>query len=700
MGKFVHITCIVFVLFYSSLCKIEHENHGNIDRYEDILHLYNVNETLGLTVNVLEKIIHEFGERFTCESTDDENNFCTDRICLDLINYIEDNVTAISEDQFEDIAIILLHGVLNTTCFTTLNVSRDLVDSYRQALITRLVVDDVTTNLLDVNIIQDTLEQIAVGFVSEDHEGEGQEDDHEGEGQEDDLEGEGREDDRESEGHGHEDEYVVTVAEKCLGADILFDEINPDNQNVLADDIGHVTVSIIYHILKGSRVSRSCRVLPRKEFFLDNLYHIYANDNDTIPLTDFDRILKDLGIGEIHDDEDEEEMHDDEDDHKRKRRDLTQFYNKNWETTCYTSKQLLAIYNIDEDISKPEFLPLCPSLLQQSLSNVCVDAHSPDEQNSKTPSFAAKYGYGSLGMIIVCLCSLFGAVFVKCTSGQAYSIIMSIFLGLAVGTLYTDALLHLLPQALGVHGNEEDDHGHEDSSIIIVEPFLPFALLACTGIYVFYLFQKILSLTHGQHSLTYKGETHTSGFTCNHKLHESSKDVQEKYEVAEKSETDSNKSTLSSLVVMVVLGDAIHNFADGLAVGASFSTSLSVGLSTTIAVFCHELPHELGDFAILLSCGVSFCRALVLNFVSSLTAMVGLYIGLAISTDEVVRQWIVSITAGMFLYIALVNMLPQLLMKTERTKRDFLLNNIGILLGAAIMVLLSLFEEKIVIENL
>lgn len=103
---------------------------------------------------------------------------------------------------------------------------------------------------------------------------------------------------------------------------------------------------------------------------------------------------------------------------------------------------------------------------------------------------------------------------------------------------------------------------------------------------------------------------------------------------------------------MVLLGDALHNFADGLAIGAAFTESASVGIATTITVFCHELPHELGDYAILVSSGLSRGRALLFNFLSSLTAFIGLYIGISVSTDDTVRQWIFAITAGLFLYIA------------------------------------------------
>jgi len=80
------------------------------------------------------------------------------------------------------------------------------------------------------------------------------------------------------------------------------------------------------------------------------------------------------------------------------------------------------------------------------------------------------------------------------------------------------------------------------------------------------------------------------------------------------------------LALLNLLGDAIHNFIDGMITTASFMISLPVGFATTIAVFFHELPQEIGDFGILIYGGLKATRALILNFLSALTAMVGVFL--------------------------------------------------------------------------
>lgn len=115
-------------------------------------------------------------------------------------------------------------------------------------------------------------------------------------------------------------------------------------------------------------------------------------------------------------------------------------------------------------------------------------------------------------------------------------------------------------------------------------------------------------------------------------------------------------SSLSAVAWMVVMGDGLHNFTDGMAIGAAFSTDIAGGFSTALAVFCHELPHELGDFAILLKAGMSARQAVYYNVLSSVLSFVGTILGIWIGDTPEASSWIFACAAGMFLYIAMVDM--------------------------------------------
>uniref|UniRef100_A0A3Q4HVY2 Zinc transporter ZIP6 n=1 Tax=Neolamprologus brichardi TaxID=32507 RepID=A0A3Q4HVY2_NEOBR len=108
---------------------------------------------------------------------------------------------------------------------------------------------------------------------------------------------------------------------------------------------------------------------------------------------------------------------------------------------------------------------------------------------------------------------------------------------------------------------------------------------------------------------------------------------------------------------MVIMGDGLHNFSDGLAIGAAFTEGLSSGLSTSVAVFCHELPHELGDFAVLLKAGMTVRQAILYNVLSAMMAYLGMITGILIGHyAENISTWIFALTAGLFMYVALVDM--------------------------------------------
>ncbi|VDI06709.1 solute carrier family 39 (zinc transporter), member 12 [Mytilus galloprovincialis] len=410
-----------------------------------------------------------------------------------------------------------------------------------------------------------------------------------------------------------------------------------------------------------------------------------------------------------------EESHDDHL-HSRRKRDLTNVIDQSLihrrskrattsaQKTCYSPNQLLAIYNSQtgNTVSKQKFMELCPSLLYQQVSGSCSGLSSTPV--TKAIGDAERYGYGSFAVFLICLCSVLAVLVMPLakSSKTCFRAVMNLFLGLAVGTLTTDALLHLLPTAFGLHGHNEEEHAHGED---FMEKYIGFGLAALAGIYGFYLLELVMSFyrknpnsAHGHSHLQYELDINMP----NGNVTESKKDLYNSQNDMNNSlqfETEFSNKGLSSLSLMVLIGDGIHNFADGLAIGAAFTQGNAVGIATSITVFCHELPHELGDFAILLKSGLSIKKAMLLNFLSALTAFIGLYVGLAVSTDELIRQWIFAITGGLFLYISLVDMLPELInghIGSNSTKIvGMIYNNIGILIGALILFLLSVYEEQI-----
>lgn len=112
---------------------------------------------------------------------------------------------------------------------------------------------------------------------------------------------------------------------------------------------------------------------------------------------------------------------------------------------------------------------------------------------------------------------------------------------------------------------------------------------------------------------------------------------------------------------MVLIGDAFHNFLDGVVIGTAVLTSVPLGISTALAVATHEIPQELGDFAILLHAGYSRRRALVLNIVSGLSAIAGAVLAvLALDWLPSLNEYILSVAAASFLYIAMADLIPDL----------------------------------------
>ncbi len=118
--------------------------------------------------------------------------------------------------------------------------------------------------------------------------------------------------------------------------------------------------------------------------------------------------------------------------------------------------------------------------------------------------------------------------------------------------------------------------------------------------------------------------------------------------------------------MMILVGDTVHNFVDGVLIAAAFLESTQLGVITAIAIIAHEIPQEVGDFLILLHSGYSKARALALNLVSSLASLVGGVIGyFALQALEGAVPYLLGIVAASMIYVAVADLIPGLHKRTE-----------------------------------
>jgi zinc and cadmium transporter len=116
-----------------------------------------------------------------------------------------------------------------------------------------------------------------------------------------------------------------------------------------------------------------------------------------------------------------------------------------------------------------------------------------------------------------------------------------------------------------------------------------------------------------------------------------------------------------STATLVLIGDAAHNFMDGAVIGAAVLTSVPLGISTAVAVLAHEIPHEVGDFAILLNAGFSRKRALIWNATAEATGVVGAAVAFfTIDTLPGLSPYLMAFASASFLYVAMSDLIPDL----------------------------------------
>ncbi|XP_075054125.1 zinc transporter ZIP5 [Mixophyes fleayi] len=397
---------------------------------------------------------------------------------------------------------------------------------------------------------------------------------------------------------------------------------------------------------------------------------------------------------------------------------------------CLNVTQLLLNFGLGgvSEITPQQFTLLCPALLFQIDSRVCIqhnDELTPHETHFQQ-SLLKVMGWGALAVTVITAPSLLAVAFVPLLRRPLFRYLLRFLVALAVGTLCGDALLHLLPHAQEDHTEAKQHNGPHP-----VVPVLK-GLCVLGGIYILFLIENLIGLLrqrrrrkkHPQTKKPVQDEGCTTvlwdlGHPVEPEFCEVADDCQQSHErqmeesgtsgyVAPSHHAHSGHSHsaasggIAEFVWMVLLGDGIHNFTDGLSIGAAFSAGFSSGLSTTVAVFCHELPHELGDFAVLLQTGVPVRRVLFFSLISAFLSYLGMLAGaIASQSSAHVTPWIFSATAGIFLYVALVDMLPQMLHRETSDLcegMDCFLHSAGFLLGCGIMLCIALFQDQMVLN--
>lgn len=152
-----------------------------------------------------------------------------------------------------------------------------------------------------------------------------------------------------------------------------------------------------------------------------------------------------------------------------------------------------------------------------------------------------------------------------------------------------------------------------------------------------------------------------------------------------------HKEEIHSMVYLTQIGDSLHNFIDGLIIAASFLASTTLGIATTIAVIFHEIPQEIGNFAIFIHGGWSRGKALWYNFLSALTAVLGALVVLIFVRNQTQAPTaLLSFGAASFIYIAMSDIIPELHKEVDSKKSGYQL--IWFIIGIGVLGLLLYLE--------
>ena len=218
--------------------------------------------------------------------------------------------------------------------------------------------------------------------------------------------------------------------------------------------------------------------------------------------------------------------------------------------------------------------------------------------------------------------------------------VQHVLLSFASGGLLGDVFIHTLPHLLLSEVNSFGVGDMHMRSILI-------GSISLFGFFIFFVVEKLVSVMNEDKDKDLESESNNI--------------LKGKAEPPSHHHEHSHSPSLSTSGILNIVADIMHNFTDGLAIGATYSSpNGSLGLAATISIFFHEIPHELGDFSILIESGYTKMQAIQAQLVTAMAAILGTMVGLCCQKNPILEDILLSITCGGFVYVATVGVLPML----------------------------------------
>lgn len=303
-------------------------------------------------------------------------------------------------------------------------------------------------------------------------------------------------------------------------------------------------------------------------------------------------------------------------------------------------------------------------------SSGCPHAHTNGEQHYSTRSRSFLWTYAIGATLLISIVPFVLLFFIPIQNNSpSNGPWLKVLLAFGSGGLLGDAFLHLIPHAAPATSHshshsvlQQMKHSHEPHDMSVGGWVL-------AGITTFLLVEKVVRIIREE-----GGHSHSHDIASERKPKHSDDESDQTYGKPthiKRGNANSHAMNRKSDGVKVaaylnLVADFAHNITDGLAIGASFVAGTTVGVVTMVTVLVHEVPHEIGDFAILIQSGYSKRKAMAIQLVTALGALSGCVVSLWVGDPSALAEaaassWILPFTAGGFIYIATVSVLPDLL---------------------------------------